>query len=144
MNLSHKTGLTFLLALIFSLPIQATAAETGVSTEAAAAQPMSSMQDLMRDMRGDQDPSKCKTMKGAAADQDSPAAMPGMGMGMQGENCKQVGRTQGPGKPCMMGGHYKCAMHAGANDQRLDALEKRMDMMQMMMEMMMRQSGGGN
>lgn len=58
---------------------------------------------------------------------------PGMGPGM--------GMMMGPsGKPnCKTGGHPNCAMRAGEVDQRLDALEKRMDMMQMMMKMMMRE-----
>lgn len=156
MNIPRKSGLILALAFAFSLPFAASAEEVSAhaahtSTPAAAteqsaaqpaAQPMQSMQDMMREMR--RDPSNCKTMKNAAA--DAPAPMPGMGMmgmgmgmgpgkGMHGENCKTGG---GMDKPCMQGQHMNCHMRGGADDQRLDLLEKRVDMMQMMMEMMMR------
>jgi len=158
MNIPRKTGLILALAAIFTLPINASAAEAAAPAAAAAeqpaAQPMQSMQDMMREMRRDRDPSKCKTMQGAAADTDAPAPMPGMGMGMgmgmmgmgpgkggmQGENCK-MGGMQDQGKPCMQGQHMNCHMRGGIDDKRLDMLEKRMDMMQMMMEMMMRSGG---
>jgi hypothetical protein len=68
----------------------------------------------------------------------------GKGMGMRGDGCDMPrgGMMMGQGKPgmkmpgCrMMGGGM---MGGGMADQRLDALEKRMDMMQMMLEMLMK------
>jgi hypothetical protein len=160
MNFPCKTGLILALTFAFSLPINASADEITIPaaiTEQPAAQPMSSMQDMMREMRRDRDPSKCKTMQGAAANADAPTPMPGMGMGMgmgmmgmgpgkggmHGENCKTGGGMQGQDKPCMQGQHMNCHMRGGVDDKRLDMLEKRMDMMQMMIEMMLR-SGSNN
>jgi len=134
----HKTGLILSLALVFSLPITASAVEAevaappaaAVATEQPAAQPMSSMQDMMREMRRDRDPSNCKTMPGMGMNMG-----PGKGV-MSGENCKTVGG--------MHGQHKDCPIHGGKDDKRIDMLEKRMDMMQMMLEMMMRQSDDEN
>jgi hypothetical protein len=146
MNIFHKTSLILSLALVSALPINASADE--VPAPAAAQPEVQSMQDMMREMR--RDPSKCKTMQGAAADADAPAPMPGMGMGMMGmgpgmhgKNCKPGSGMYGQDKPCMQGQHPNCHLRGGADDKRLDALEKRMDMMQMMIEMMMR-SGAKN
>ena len=154
MNKTHTTGFILSLALVFSLPLNASADEVAVAAEQPALQRLDSMQDMMREMRRDREPSKCKTLKdatdGSAA--SAPAEMPAMGMGMmgmmgmgpgKGENCK-TGGMQGEGKkPCMQGQHKNCNMRGGNDDQRLDMLEKRMDMMQMMMQMMMR-SGARN
>ena len=162
MNLLHKTGFILSLALCFALPIKAGAVDTApvapASVEPADAQPMSSMHDLMndmrRDMRRDQGPEKCRMMKAAANDAKADDAMPGMqGMaGMQGEKCRQGGAgkpackqencMQGQGKLCMKGGHPNCRMGDDGDAQRLENLEKRMDMMQIMLEMMLRNSGG--
>jgi hypothetical protein len=72
--------------------------------------------------------------------------IPGMGMrhrAMHGESCDMhKGGRMGDGKPCMMGGDCRMGDGGGMADVRLDALEKRMDMMQMMMEMMMKQQAG--
>jgi hypothetical protein len=152
MNLLHRTGFILSLALCFALPIKAGAIETApvtpASVEPSDAPPMSSMQDLMRDMRRDQGPEKCRMMKSAASDGKSDDAMPGM----QGEKCRQGGAgkpackqencMQGQGKPCMQGGHPNCRMGNDGDDQRLENLEKRMDMMQLMLEMMLRNSVG--
>jgi hypothetical protein len=152
MNILCKTSLILALTFVFSLPINTFADEITIPAaiaEQPVAQPMSSMQDMMREMRRDRDPSKCKTMQGAAANADAPTPMPGMGMGMgmgmmgmgpgkggmYGENCKTGGGMQGQ--------HMNCHMRGGVDDKRLDMLEKRMDMMQMMIEMMLR-SGGNN
>jgi hypothetical protein len=153
MNIFRNTGLILSLAFAAALPLSA-AAEVPVNAAPApaAAQPeVQSMQDLMREMR--RDPSKCKNLQGAAADANTPAPMPGMGIGMMGmgpgmglgmgpgmngKNCKPGSGMQGQDKPCMQGQHPNCYMRGGADDQRLDMLEKRMDMMQMMMEMMLR------
>jgi len=152
----RKTGLILSLSLVFFLPINASAAEVAApaaSAEQPAVQPMSSMQDMMREMRRDQDPSKCRPMRDMTGELDAPGPMPGMGMGMgmghgkggmHGENCKMEGGMQGQDKPCMQGQHNNCQMRGGMVDTRMDTLEKRMDMMQMMLEMMMRQSGGKN
>lgn len=143
MNTFRHSGLILSLALMFSLPIQAAAADAPAAAEAPAPQ---SMHDLMRGMRGDQEPSKCKTMKGMPAEEGATSPMAGMGMGMggmQGKNCKTQNASPCQDKPCMQGGHKNCKMRGGDDDARMDALEKRMDMMQMMMEMMMR-SGGRN
>jgi hypothetical protein len=158
MNMLHKTGFILSLALCFALPIKAGAVDTApvasANVEPADAPPMSSMQDLMRDMRRGQGPEKCRMMKSAAIDAKADDAMPGMqGMaGMQGEKCRQGGAgkpackqencMQGQGKPCMKGGHPNCRMGDDSDDQRLENLEKRMDMMQIMLEMMLRNSGG--
>jgi len=138
----RKTSLMLSLALVFFLPINASAEEVAApaaSAEQPAAQPMASMQDLMRERRREQDPSKCQTMPGMAAGQDAPCPMSGMGHGrdgMHGENCKTGGGMQGQ--------HKDCQMHGSKDDKRVEMLEKRVDMMQMMIEMMMRQSGGKN
>jgi hypothetical protein len=59
----------------------------------------------------------------------------GMMMGQPGNpNCKL---SQGAGTGMMMEHTDKCDRHDNTTDLRLDALEKRMDMMQMMMRMMM-------
>ncbi len=162
MNIPRKSGLILALAFAFSLPFAASAEEASghaghsstpaAAAEQPAAQPMSSMQDMMREMR--RDPSNCKTMPGASA--GTPASMPGMGMmgmgagkgGMHDKNCKMGGMQaqdkpcmQGQDKSCMQGQHMNCSMRGGADDPRLDMLEKRVDMMQMMMEMMMRSGG---
>ncbi len=149
----HKAGLMLAIAAAFVLPINASAEDAAapaasaapVAAEQAAASPM---QNMMREMRRDRDPSKCNTMK--AASPDAPAPMPGMGMGMMGmgpgkggmhgENCKTGGGMRGHDKPCMQGDHKPCHMRGDSDDARLDALERRMDMMQMMMEMMLRSS----
>ncbi len=90
-----------------------------------------------------------------------PGMGPGMGMGMGPAGKSDCIRGQGPvmgmgmgpggmmggagmggmmmgQKPCMTGYAGHCPHHDGADEQRLDALEKRMDMMQDMMRMMMR------
>lgn len=90
-----------------------------------------------------------------SAEQATPAPMagigmgPGMGMGygpMHAENCrvKKAGRMS-DGTPCMMGPNKGCRMANGnaMTDMRLDALEKRMDMMQLMLEMLLRQQSTG-
>lgn len=143
MNIPQKTGFILSLALAFSLPINAAAAEVvapAASAEQTAVQPKSSMQDLMRETLGDQDPRKCKTMQDLAVGPGVPDQMPGMGMGMR-HGC---GGMQGHDNTCMHPQHKDCPMHAGMDDKRIDMLEKRMDMMQLMLEMMMRQSGGKN
>lgn len=158
MNTLRKSGLILSLTIAFSLPIGASADEAAAPAAAAAEQPalevIHPMQEMMREMRRDRDPSKCKT----SSTPDAATPMPGMGMGMgmmgmgmgmgagdgamQGDKCK-TGAMHGEGKPCMSGQRKHCEMHGGGDDRRLDMLEKRMDMMQMMMQMMMR-SGGGN
>lgn len=137
----HKTGLMLALAATFVLPINAVAEDAAAPSASAAEQPAAvPMQNMMLEMRRDRDPSKCNTMK--AASPDAPVPMPGMGMGMMGmgpgNNCKTGGGMRGHDKPCMQGDSKPCRMRGDSDDARLDALEKRMDMMQMMMEMMLR------
>jgi hypothetical protein len=79
-----------------------------------------------------------------------PGPMPGMGMGMgpgmggmNKGNCIMSGATPGQGKPCMQRQSRNCIMNEAMDDQRLDTLEKRVDMLQMMLEMMLR-SGNRN
>jgi hypothetical protein len=143
MKISCTTGAILAFALAVTLPGLAYAEET--ASAAAVEQPaMQPMHNMMREMRRDRDPSKCKTEMGAAVDADTPTPMPGMGMGMmgmgpgKGGDCKMGGGMRGKDKPCMQGDHKNCRMRGDNDDARLDMLEKRMDMMQMMMEMMLR------
>jgi hypothetical protein len=147
MNIARKTSL--ILAFVFSLPINAMAEAPAAIVEQPAPQEMSSMHDLMRDMQRNQAPNKCKTMPGAAAEQDAPGPLPGMGMGpgmggMQPQNCRMGPGIQGQNMACMQAHFRNCRMREGMDDKRMDMLEKRMDMMQMMLEMMLRQSAGQN
>lgn len=81
----------------------------------------------------------------AAPESAMPAPMGGMGMqmrrGMGGEPCPMhKGGMQGGDAPCMMGQGKGCRMAGGdLDDKRLDALEKRMDMMQLMLETLLKQ-----
>jgi hypothetical protein len=142
MKNSSATGALLAFALAVTLPGQAFAedAAPAAGIEQPAMQPM---YDMMREMRRDRDPVKCKTNKDAAVDADTPTPMPGMGMmGMgpgKGGDCKMGGgMMRGKDKPCMQGEHKNCRMRGDNDDARLDMLEKRMDMMQMMMEMLLR------
>lgn len=81
----------------------------------------------------------------AATAPDAPAPMGGMGMqmrhGMDGAPCPMhKGGMQGADSPCMMGQGKGCRMGGGDfDDKRLEALEKRMDMMQLMLETLLKQ-----
>ncbi|MBI1284322.1 MAG: hypothetical protein GC183_08300 [Thiobacillus sp.] len=126
MNTIRHTALMLALATVMALPAVARAAEDIPETPVAG------------------------------TEQATPAPMAGFGMGpgtgmgpgpMHGEHCRtnQAGRSS-DATPCMMGPNKGCQM-AGGNamtDRRIDALEKRVDMLQMVMEMMMRQSAGGS
>jgi replicative DNA helicase len=108
---------------------------------------MQTMRARMQEMMKTEDPAKRKTlMEAQAKDMDVmmrlAQPMPGMGM-MMGPG---MGMMMGPGgmpaaagqKNCRMAYADNCARHDDATDHRLDALEKRVDMMQMMMRMMLR------
>jgi hypothetical protein len=86
----------------------------------------------------------------------SPATPPAMGMGMgpgmgmrhgapHGEHCQSRMHGMGAGKPGMHGGHQcSCRMAGGGMaDQRIDELEKRLDLMQAALEMLLRQQAAG-
>lgn len=141
MKITSRIGAIVAFALAVTLPGHAFAEEAAaaVAVEQPAVQPMYNM---MREMRRDRDPAKCKTEKDASANAGTPTPMPGMGMmGMgpgKGGDCKMGGGMRGKDKPCMQGEQKNCRMRGESDDARLDMLEKRMDMMQMMMEMLLR------
>lgn len=160
-------------ALALSVPAlaqsaaEAPAAQPAPATQAAAAG-MAQMRERMREMRRDAEDCLMGDEVAETEFPDTPAAKaapgmmgmapgqgmgPGMGsgmgkmgkgMGMRGEACDMPrgGMMKGQGKPGMK--MQGCRMMGGCMaDKRLDALEKRMDMMQMMLEMLVRQSAGG-
>jgi hypothetical protein len=162
MNTMRYTTLSIALATALTLSTPAFAQTAAPEAPAAQAVPgMAQMRERMREMRrdppdclmGDEQPdadfpdtSTAKAapgMMGMAPGQGMGQGMvPGMGkmgQGMHGEGCDMPrgGMMMGQGKPGMkMPG---CRMMGGGiSDKRLDALEKRMDMMQMMLEMMMK------
>jgi hypothetical protein len=158
MNRLHRTLFAASLAFCLNLPFTA-AAEDAVPD--AAVPPMHTMHDLMREMRQEKDPEKCKTQAQAAAEPAAVMSTPCNSKRMLSEEpCRQGGAGRAPckeegkpgckpgncmhdvDKPCMQGGHKGCRMQGGDDDARLTDLEKRMDMMQLMLEMMLRSAGG--
>lgn len=96
-----------------------------------------------------EDPAPAPDSSAPVQSETPPMATPGMGMG----------RGMGPGmgmgpmagarcavrKPGMMGANRPCCMHDdGVNAQRIEMLEKRLDMMQLMLEMLVRQQAAGS
>jgi hypothetical protein len=135
-------------------------ATTQLSPTANQAERMGLMQIMrsrMHEILQTQDPAKRKELLEAQMkDMDTMLKMgpPGPGMGMMmGSGGAGMGpgmlMGQGPGmgmmmgpaarKDCRLGWTDHCLQHDALTEQRLDALEKRMDMMQMMMKMMMRE-----
>lgn len=154
----HKTLFAASLALCLNLPFTAAA---GDAVPEAAVPPMQTMHDLMREIRQEQDPEKCKTLAQAVAEPAAATNTPCRSRRMMSEEpCRQGGAGKAPcndegkpgckhdncmhdaDKPCMQGGHKGCRMQGAGDDARLSDLEKRMDMMQLMLEMMLRSAGG--
>jgi hypothetical protein len=162
MNLLKRSALTVSLLAILNLPGAVLAQEApqleAAPATAAAPAPMDDMQTMrermqeMMQSKGMWPGNKCNKRDG----QGPGMMMQGGGMGMmgmgggkgagmdsmgQGKNCdrkdgKGPGMGMGPGgmgRNCDRRGDGGCDV-----SQRLDDLEKRMDMMQMMMKMMMR------
>lgn len=147
MNLLKRNLLAAMLLTAFAFPAAVLAdvvADRADASEPAAAMPsermelMQTMRARMHEMMQNKDPAKRKAlMEAQAKDMDTLAQMgPPGGMNMM----------MGPGGR-MMGPGMKADCHSGlggdrprrddASHQRLDALEKRVDMMQMMMQMML-------
>ena len=159
MNRLQKTFFAVSLSFCLNLPFTAAA---GDAIPDAAVPPMHTMHDLMREIRQEQDPEKCKTQAQALVEPAVVTTTPCKSRRMMSEEpCRQGGAGKAPckdedkpgckqgncmhdsDKPCMQGGHKGGRMQGGDDDARLSDLEKRMDMMQLMLEMMLRSTGGG-
>lgn len=143
MSLSSRTFAVALLSAILAFPLTVRAEEAATpaaepapaapaaaepAAQAAAVptpMPMMGMRQQMRVMSGDGTIQRCNPRMGMG---------PGMGMGMG----PGMGMGAGNQPPCMTGG--KCQM-AEALEHRIEAMDKRLDMMQMMLEMLVRQQG---
>jgi hypothetical protein len=130
---AFSAPVTVLAADVTPNPMRSVASDSVDATPAERMQLMQTMRTRMKEMMKTTDPVKRKELMHAQSmDMDALAQMgplPGMGMMM------------GPkGNPdCMMNpDRMSYSRHEDARDQRLDSLEKRMDMMQIMLESILR------